>query len=212
MTTAPLPKYDPSFLDRLEPTHPYLLEERRIRPENLIECRVRYDPKANRIVLPHFWKGDLVGWQTRQLADDGGPKYKNTPEFPKSETIYRLPDDLTKTPIVVESVMSVVSKVHIYPWICATFGATVSDRQCQMLSAFPRVVLWFDNDPAGWKATERVASYLARYTDVLIVDNPWDADAGDLNEAEFCRLAASPVPWVTWQRPRNLKEWRYGVA
>src|SRR5690606_17944775 len=106
------------------------------------------------------------------------PKYKNTPDFPKDRTLYNY-DPKATTAVVVESPMSVLSKAHIMP-IEATFGANVTDRQMRYISMHRKVVLFFDNDEAGWKATRAVGEYLEAYSSVWVADNPYAADPADL--------------------------------
>lgn len=209
LTRTEMPKYDTSIFAQLDYEHPYLTKQRGIRSENLRLLQVGYNASSGRIILPHYWHGELVGWQTRMVLDDGGPKYKNTPAFPKNETLYHAPDGIR--PItVVESVMSVVSKVHLCPDMVATFGASVTDRQRHLLAGYPRVTLWFDNDPAGWKATLEVGEFLLRYTDVFVVDSPWDADPADLDDETFSTTLANVVPFSLWQQPTQLKEAPHG--
>src|SRR5205814_1612981 len=118
--------------------------------------------KSERIIIPHFWKGDLVGWQTRRLNKrDGTPKYSSSQDLPKDATIYNY-YGAAKPAVVVESPMSVLSKVHCHPGIEATFGAKVTDRQLELLSRHSETTLWFDNDDAGWEATEKVAYELLK--------------------------------------------------
>ena len=76
--------------------------------------------------------------------------------------------------------MSVISKSHLYPNMCATFGASVTERQKLILANHPKIILWFDNDQAGWTATEEVGSFLSQYCDVFVVDNPYTGDPARL--------------------------------
>ena len=200
----PMPEYDDSILDSWKFIHPYLTEDRGIPIENIISLNIGYDPNRDRITLPHFWEGTLVGYQTRQIDSDGGPKYKNSPDFPKNETLYHAPE--TSSPIVVvESVLSVASKLHLCPTMTATFGASVTDRQCHLLARHPLVTLWFDNDPAGWKATNAVGSFLIRYTSVLVVESEWDADPADMDDDLFMDTLKNVIPFSLWTPPKQLK-------
>ena len=201
-----LPTFDPSVLDAMAPA-PQYMRDRGIPEATLLRALVRHDLEKNRVVIPHFWKGDLVGWQSRRLIDDGTAKYINTPGFPKGNTLYNMPSD-SSSAVVVESPMSVLSKQHVEPSLTATFGASVTDNQVRLLGKFGRVVLWFDPDDAGWRATENVAARLASYTDVFVVDSPWNADVADLSDDEFRRLLGETVPASLWRRPTNLKEWK----
>jgi len=204
-----IPSYDPSILEAWQFIHPYLTEGRNIPIPNIIRLSIGYDPQQDRIILPHFWEDQLVGWQTRQINADGGPKYKNSPDFPKNETLYHAPD-VKSNPVVVESVLSVASKLHLCPTMTATFGASVTERQCHLLARYPQVTLWFDNDAAGWKATEEVGSFLIRYTNVLVVESEWDADPADMDDEVFLTTVANVVPFSLWKSPTQLKGLPHG--
>jgi hypothetical protein len=214
---APVPKMSESVLTPWLKIHPYMTEVRGVSPESLMRHKVGYSPDyrtrvgeefipSQRIVIPHFWKGDLVGWQTRRLVNDGTPKYVSSPDFPKDTTIYNY-DAKAKSAEVVESPMSVLvcadDEVHQE----ATFGAKVTERQIRLLTMHPRVVLWMDNDEAGWKATKHLGEALEPYSDVWVIDNPWNADPADLTPAERTRLRADPTPFGLWRPPKVIQEW-----
>ena len=233
--TAPIPKMARSVLEPWRLIHPYLtdpIEEggRGISEESVVRYQVGYaaefpiwikapegHPDADdrgrllvispRIVIPHFWKGDLVGWQTRRLIDDGTPKYQSSPDFPKDTTIFDY-DPKRPTAVVVESPMSRLACADDVPNMEATFGAKTTDRQCSLLTIHRRLVLWMDNDDAGWKATKRIAEYAEPYSDVWVVDSPWDQDSGDLPTEERLRLLADPVPYALWHPPSVVRCWR----
>lgn len=215
---APIPRMDASVLDPWLVIHPYLTEIRGIPEANIIKHRVGYGSfrcwlggdhwvESERIVIPHFWRSSLTGWQTRRLIKDGTSKYLSSPELPKDETIYAL-DGWEQTPaVVVESPMSVVAKAHLCPDMVATFGASVTDRQVRLLSNCRRVTLFFDNDEAGWKATEQVGEALGAYTDVWVATNPWNEDAGGLPDEEVGKAIEGAVPWSLWSRPTEVATW-----
>lgn len=225
---APIPRMSPAVLKPWEMIHPYLTDPiseggRGISEAAVIRHRVGFaptyrlkikaadgDPAADehgmkpvvgpRIVIPHFWKGDLVGWQTRRLVNDGTPKYQSSPDFPKDTTLYDY-DPKRRSCVVVESPMSRLARADDVLNMSATFGAKVTDRQCSLISIHPHVVLWMDNDEAGWKATHRLAEYLEPYSDVWVVDSPWTGDAGDMDAEETGNLLADVVPYALWKPP-----------
>jgi DNA primase len=90
----------------------------------------------------------LVGWQARRL-DGGKPKYKNSPDFPKDTTLFNY-DYLRDTVVIVESPMSVMRHWHHMPYVEATFGAAITNEQLRLISKHPKVILFLDNDKAGW--------------------------------------------------------------
>lgn len=164
---VPIPTYSDKMLSAWDFTHPYLLEDRHIPEDTYRRFRLGWDPKTDRVVLPHFWQGKLVGWQTRKLpfewrsmsvGDDSplvhsgmanAPKYHSSPDFPKDSTIFNyVPSERV---VVVESMMSVLRHEGAMHWE-ATFGAQVTDTQVRRLVKHDEVTLWMDNDRAGWDA------------------------------------------------------------
>jgi Toprim-like/CHC2 zinc finger len=203
-----IPKFNPAIMDPwLEFVHPYLTEFRHIPRDNVVRHKVGWDQSLDRIVFPHFWKGDLVGWQSRRIVNDGTPKYKSTPDFPKDQTIYCNPGTYKEPIVVVESPISVVSKDHLTPMV-ATFGASVTEKQIKLIGNYRMVLLWFDNDNAGWEATKRVGSALSRYTDVFVVDCDLAADPADMDDNTFRDVVAVRTPFALWTPPTHLKEYR----
>lgn len=229
---APIPTFSTKALEPWMAIHPWLttgapdlgIEGRGIPEQTLRDMRVGYEPRypmgagkpsSERIIIPHFWKSNLVGWQTRRLWNDGTPKYKSTPDFPKDRTIYDY-DPKRRMAVVVESPMSVLRHRHHLP-IEATFGASVTDRQTRLIAAHEKVILWMDNDSAGWKATggwdeKRIhlvglGERLQSYCEVAVVDSPWAADAGDMDDETAETLCAEAVPYALWQIPTRLLCW-----
>ena len=215
---APIPKMSQSVLVPWRKIHPYLTEDRGISPETVMAFQVGYAAtyrtrcgesfiESPRIVIPHLWKGDLVGWQTRRLLDDGTAKYISSPDFPKDTTVYHH-DPAQTSAVVVESPMSVLVSAEDGPHYEATFGATVTDRQCRILSIHRKVILWMDNDKAGWKATEVLIEALSDACDVWVVDSRWNEDPGGLDRAERMRLLTDCLtPAALWKPPAALRCW-----
>lgn len=212
----PMPRMDPKVLGPWLMIHPYMTEERGVPESTLMKFSVGYgemrvrvgDQKwveSPRIVIPHFWKGDLVGWQTRRLIRDGTPKYKSSSDFPKDRTLYNY-DPNSKTVVLVESPLSVLSKDHLPHHIEATFGAQITDKQMRLISMHPEVVLFLDPDQAGWNATESLGEFLMAYSNVWVVDNPWAADPADLSDEIYMDLINDAVPFALWKRPTELLE------
>ena len=223
---APIPRYSKKVLEPWMFIHPYMTDPvedggRGIDEETykhfLIgyadDYRVGANKTSERIIIPHIWNKELVGWQTRRLLDDGTPKYLNSPDFPKEQTLFNY-DDTFDTVVVVESPMSVIRHYPEIPNIVSTFGASVSNEQIRLLKRFSNVVLWMDNDVAGWTAVqgsgkgryrkEGMAEKLAPFTNVLVVDNPYNADPADLDTNWVKGLIELALPYSVWQPPKEL--------
>lgn len=221
----PMPRMNAKILSPWMAIHPYMTdpkpEGRGIPEQTLMDYRVGYGVmrcridsdsekpvyiQSHRIVIPHFWKGNLVGWQTRRLAKDGTPKYLSSPDLPKDRTIYGY-DAKAKRTVAVEAPMSVLSKAHLDPHIEGTLGAKVTERQVRLLAMHPQIVLFFDNDEAGWNATQKVGEALEPYSTVWVVDNPFNADPADLDDQTYLSLVENPMPFSLWRRPETLLPW-----
>ena len=201
-----LPRYADTILAPWMVSHPYMRENRGISQEAHQLLRLGYDPKLNRVVFPHFFDGKLVGWQTRAIPPSNSwpgttvqiPKYKNTPGFPKAETLYAYDlADRHRRVVVVESPMSVAKALSLgIGNIVATFGAKVTEHQMHLLRDFPEVIVWFDDDPAGRAGERNIVTNLYRHTAVSAVIPDKGRDLADYDDPTAIRrtlLGAKPA-------------------
>lgn len=176
-----IPTYSPEILDGWNFIHPYV-SSRGVSDDVIIRHRVGYDPESNRITLPLFWNGELVGWQKRALPPQNQPKYQNSPGFPKSEVLY-LGGEESDEVLVVESIFSVLvgetlQEKGLLPGLrlASTLGAKVSDEQIKLLRNYSKVIIWFDDDQAGKSGALRLLRGLSDYTSVSVVNETGQAD------------------------------------
>lgn len=196
----PIPKYDTRMVEGMVQYHPYM-EQRGISEENALKFRLGFDDAKNGMIIPHFFKGELVGWQTRYL--EGKIKYKSTPNFPKARTLFNY-DSKESRAVVVEAPVSAVKHEGRYHWE-ATVGANTTDEQAALLHKHSRVYLWMDNDRAGWKATNAIARALTGRVDVWVVDSPFAGDPGDLPTELVNRvIETTSIPYALWKIPTVL--------
>lgn len=191
----------PAYSDRLLTpwafVHPYL-HERGIDSGTASRLAVGWREDDNRIILPHFWRGHLVGWQARAVPDRPGqwpgsaeqrPKYRSSPGFPKADTLYhaggREGRPLPADAVVVESPFSVVkAEALAVPGVVATFGAKISAAQTAMLRGCARVTVWTDGDEPGLSAQRRLTECLYRHTEVRVVTPDEGRDLADCAHAD----------------------------
>jgi hypothetical protein len=207
-----LPSYSERVLAPWAFIHPYL-HERGIDSETASRLQVGWREDDNRIVIPHFWDGKLMGWQARAVPDRPGqwpgtarpqPKYRSTPGFPKSDTLFydhSRPYPEGGTVLVVESPFSVIkaAALGVDTPVLATFGAKVSNAQIKLLADYREVVVWADPDTAGLLMQRRLAKALHRETAVRVVtpDEGKDlADCETLDEVKGKIDAALPAVTV----------------
>ncbi|MDR3277492.1 MAG: DNA primase [Oscillospiraceae bacterium] len=127
-----------------------------------------YDTFRNRLMFPVInVRGDVIGFSGRLLGD-GEPKYLNTPDtlvFSKSRNLFAL--NLAKKSkagmlILSEGNIDVVA-LHQAGFDCAvaSLGTSLTEDQARLMSRYTEnVVLAFDGDAAGVKASERAIGLL----------------------------------------------------
>lgn len=192
-----LPSYSPRVLAPWAFVHPYL-HERGIDTETASRLQIGWRDDDNRITIPHFWNGKLVGWQARAVPERLGqwpgtavpqPKYKNTSGFPKADTLYydhSRPFPTRGTVVLVESPFSVIKATALgldVP-VLASFGAKVSKIQTQMLYEYDQVILWADPDPAGQVMERTVMNRLADHPGLSVVTPDDGKDLADYDRLD----------------------------
>ena len=154
---------------------------------------------VSRAIIPHFFNGNLVGWQGRKLTEDPRvSKYKNSKNFPKAWTLYNY-DNVQKDEeiIVVESPMSVLKLKSLgINNVVSTIGAGVSGYQVSLLRQFPEICIWMDGDDAGRRASSYLTSCLSKTNMVTILEEDGEdpASVGD------------PIDYLINQR-KNVLQW-----
>jgi len=127
-----------------------------------------YDTFRNRLMFPVIdVSGNVIGFSGRILGD-GEPKYLNSPDTPvfsKSHNLFAL--NLAKKTkmdmlILVEGNVDVIS-LHQYGFDCAvaSLGTSLTPEQARLMSRYTKqVVIAYDSDTAGKKASERAIEIL----------------------------------------------------
>ena len=122
-----------------------------------------YDIFRHRVMVPIIdVRGNIIAFGGR-VMDDSKPKYINSPEtmvYHKSRTLFALnvaKKSTSKRYILCEGYMDVIS-MHVAGFdtaVCAC-GTALTAEQVKLLSEYAdEVVLCYDSDEAGQKATER---------------------------------------------------------
>jgi DNA primase len=132
-----------------------------------------YDRFRGRIIFPiEALSGKVVAFGGRILEGEGkgAPKYLNSPESPiyhKGRMLYGLSwarhaIRREECALVVEGYMDVVSlAAHGFENVVAPLGTALSPEQAKLLARYAtRILLLFDSDPAGLRATFRAGDTL----------------------------------------------------
>lgn len=129
-----------------------------------------YDAFRNRLMFPVIdVRGSVIGFSGR-ILDDGEPKYLNSPEtfvFNKSRNLFAL--NLAKKSksgmlILTEGNIDVVA-LHQAGFDCAvaSLGTSLTEEQARLMTRYTQqVVIAFDMDEAGIKASERAIGLLEK--------------------------------------------------
>lgn len=215
-----------------ETLYRYLVEQKRY-PVNLVEqaglIKKRksgsgfYDVFRDRVMIPIAdSQGRLIAFGSRTLIAEDQPKYLNSPETPlfdKSKTLYALDrarNSIGKEDraIVVEGYFDAIAlhTVGITNAVASLGTAFTAYQLKQLIRYTPskQVILNFDADKAGTKATERAIKEIEDlvYSGVVqlrILNLPEGKDAdeylnGNDNAVQLYQQALDNAPlWLDWQ-------------
>jgi DNA primase len=222
-----------------ETLYRYLVEQKRY-PVNLVEqaglIKPRktgsgyYDVFRDRLIIPIMdLQGRIIGFGSRSLKDEDQPKYLNSPETPlfdKSKTLFAL--DKARSAIgkadcaiVVEGYFDAIALHEAgIEHVVASLGTAFTPDQLKQLLRFTaskQVILNFDADNAGKKATERA---IAEVEDLVyggvvqlrILNLPDGKDADEFIKSRedgvvlyYQALETAPL-WLDWLIDRLLAD------
>ncbi len=127
-----------------------------------------YDVFRNRIIFPIMdLRGNVIGFGGRNMGDKG-PKYLNssdTPAFKKSRNLFALnfaKKSVADGIILAEGYMDVIA-LHQggFPYSVATLGTALTAEQARIIASYTgEVIIAYDSDEAGVKATQRAIKLL----------------------------------------------------
>jgi DNA primase len=220
-----------------ETLYRYLVEQKRY-PVNLVEeaglIKPRktgsgyYDVFRDRLIIPIAdLQGRIIGFGSRSLNEEDQPKYLNSPETPlfdKSKTLFALDkarSNITQADcaVVVEGYFDAIAlhEAGIENAV-ASLGTAFTQEQLKQLLRFTpskQVILNFDADNAGNKATERAIGELedlvyGGVVQLRILNLPDGKDADEFIKGRedgvviyFQALENAPL-WLDWLINRLL--------
>ena len=222
-----------------ETLYRYLVEQKRY-PVNLVEqaglIKLRktgsgyYDVFRDRLTIPIMdLQGRIIGFGSRSLKEEDQPKYLNSPETPlfdKSKTLFAL--DKARSAIgkadcavVVEGYFDAIALHEAgIDNVVASLGTAFTQDQLKQLLRFTaskQVILNFDADNAGNKATERAIGEVENLVyggvvqlRILNLPNGKDADEFIRGREDgivlyYQALESAPL-WINWLIERLLAD------
>ncbi|WP_102050310.1 DNA primase [Pygmaiobacter massiliensis] len=129
-----------------------------------------YDFFHGRVMFPIFdLRGNVIAFGGRRMGDEGGPKYLNsgdTPVFKKSRNMFAMniaKKSTSRRYILCEGYMDAIAMHQAgFDTAVAPLGTAFTPEQAKLLSTYAdELVLSYDSDEAGQKATKRAISLLA---------------------------------------------------
>jgi hypothetical protein len=164
------------------------LRERSLSLDAAQRFGVRWDSVKEAWITPirDAVSAKLMGWQEKGQRNR---HFRNYPAgIPKSRTLFGLDVWSGPTMIVVESPLDVVRLESLgLEGGVSTFGAAVSSAQVALMLSAETLIIAFDNDPAGRKASEfmlgqsRSLAFECRF---LNYSNTSAKDIGDMTERD----------------------------
>ena len=220
-----------------ETLYRYLVEQKRY-PVNLIEEAGLIKPRKNssgyydvfrdRLIIPIMdLQGRIIGFGSRSLKSEDQPKYLNSPETPlfdKSRTLFALDQARSgigqaDCAVVVEGYFDAIALHEAgIDNVVASLGTAFTQNQLKQLLRFTsskQVILNFDADNAGNKATERA---IAEAEDLVyggvvqlrILNLPEGKDADEFIKSRedgvvlyYRALEQAPL-WLDWSIERLM--------
>lgn len=127
-----------------------------------------YDYFRNRVMFPIVdVRGNVIGFGGRVIDKDDSPKYLNSPDTPvfkKSLNLYSLNNAKNSgdTYILAEGYMDVIALWQAgFTNAVATLGTAITSEQAKLIDKYAKqVIICYDADEAGRKATQRAISIL----------------------------------------------------
>jgi DNA primase len=176
-------------LDKLEREHPYLIQERGLTLETVVDFGAGFCAKgmmAGRIAIPiHNPEGNIVAYAGRfpgEPAEDT-PKYKLPPGFKKSLELFNLDRAIKEPPhkplVIVEGFFDCM-KLHQHGCrkVVALMGSTLSAAQEELIRKHTNseslVIVMLDEDEAGQAGRDDITVRLSKFcfVKVHVFDEP----------------------------------------
>lgn len=167
-------KYEDTLVDEalIQPMmgigHGYILD-RKFEIETLKAWQVGYDEKKQRVVIPvRSREGSLVGMVGRTVLQTAKPKYLNYFEFDRGRYLFGEHKVVPGTalvvceglldPVAVWQALNHANLLGSYSVVSPLGSQTTKHQRNKMVQCSDEVIMFFDNDTAGWEGQEQVAS------------------------------------------------------
>lgn len=165
-----------------------------------------YDPLENCATIPiRTVNGGLLGVIRRRLIDDGGPRYLYPKGFPRKTSLFGswlVAKSASEHAVLVEGSVDAMSVWQSGYQGLAQYGSSLNPAQVRLLGQLgvQHVTLFFDNDKAGWAATDIAADLLRDfYVDVVRYRRSDPKDPGATDPGTIRHRIDRAAPLIEWQ-------------
>lgn len=161
---------------------------RKITEDSIKKFWLGYSEVRDMVTIPvHSPDGILVGFVGRSVE---GKEFKNTPNLPKSKTLFNLHRvKSSRNVYVVESSFDAIRLDQCGFPAVATLGANVSNFQTDLLKKyFNDIIVIADNDDAGGNMLSKLQDRLTSRVSVINLDKKYK-DIGDMEDKDIKALS-----------------------
>jgi DNA primase len=144
---------------------------------------------SGRIVIPCYFRGEVVTFVARDLSGFDKRKYLNPKGTKQSDFLFNYDKVDSDWVVVTEGVFDAINVSSIAP-VVASFGKKLSKTQISLLSKFKKVVFYWDKD--AYPAVDQYARKVS--ASCYTVLHPDSCDAGDRTPADNSLLINQAVP------------------
>jgi DNA primase len=134
---------------------------------------IGYSKSLDRVILPVYVDDCLAVVQARAVRKGMQPKYLNQSGNKKGSVLFRSHNQGGDTVCVTEDILSCVRVGEVIPAVCP-MGTSLSDTQAAQLLDYKTVLIWLDNDQAGWKGASRMHKALSMVMQSRIIKMDYD--------------------------------------
>ena len=167
------------------------LEERGVTHDQIRKYNIKYcycGQYGGRLIVPCFYKGDLVTFVGRDIFGYSSRKYLNPMGNKQSDFLFNFDNVEVDTVVLTEGVFDAISVSRSFPSV-ASFGKSLSKRQIRLLNRFKSVIFYWDRD--AYPQAEKYASLLQ--SECRVVLHADGEDAGSRSNEENNKLLSSAV-------------------
>ena len=142
-----------------------------------------------RIIIPIFYQGNVISFQTRDVTGKAELRYKGLDKekeiLPMKEILYNIDNCKKEWVVLTEGVFDV--------WrfgdnCCCTFGVSYTKKQLSLLNKYKKIFICFDSDNAGVEAAEKIGEELSLLGKECYIFTLEKKDIDSLTETELQEL------------------------